>query len=234
MATVAPNRLPTLALGYALILAITIAGFWDSFFSKPFDSDAAHFIHGVAATGWIVLLIVQSLLIRNRNARLHMAIGRWSPVIVVPLVGAGFFVIRAMMEATYLTPRLRLYLAASDFMLLGLFVLLYVGGIHWRRDRGLHSRLMGATVLTGVMQATVRLMPHGDSWAGSLIGRIHLSYLLIELILGGLIANDWRHGRLRWPLPATLAAFVFIHWALWRAPDQPWFMELVRAFGFRG
>ena len=86
MATVAPNRLPTLALGYALILAITIAGFWDSFFSKPFDSDAAHFIHGVAATGWIVLLIVQSLLIRNRNARLHMAIGRWSPVIVVPLV----------------------------------------------------------------------------------------------------------------------------------------------------
>lgn len=221
-------RVGPLAWGFGAVLLVTIGGFWPSFFSNPLSNDTVHIVHGLAATGWILLLITQSLLITARRGRLHMAIGRWSPLLVMILLGAALLMVHSMMLAHYATPELRLTLAASDLFGLVLFAALYGAALVFRCTRSLHSRLMGSTVLVGVPPAVGRLLPFSFNTS------LDLSYVAVEVALLALIANDARRGHLRWSFPALLGAFAVIHWALWQAPHWDWFRVVARVLGFPG
>jgi hypothetical protein len=228
--TDAPGRL---IWGFGAILAITVAGFWPSFFSDPLSNDTAHIIHGTAATGWLLLLMLQSWLIATRRHRLHKTLGRWSPLLVAVLIGAAVQMVHTMLTGP-MPANIALMLAASDICGLMLFVALYGAALYFRRTRALHSRLMGTTVLVGVPPAIGRLLPAGPGWAGSFYGRVSLSYIFIEIVLLALIANDARRAQLRWPFPAALAAFALTHAWFGIAPASPAFRSMAGVFGFPG
>src|SRR5690349_17585623 len=75
--------------GYYFIglFAVTIAGFWPSYFAKFFNGTASfgfyfHF-HALMMSLWIALLILQPILIRRKQLYLHRLLGKLSYAIYV-------------------------------------------------------------------------------------------------------------------------------------------------------
>ena len=69
-------------------ILVTLGGFWPTFFSRLDEVDAAHMLHGMLATGWLVLVLVQASLIGIRKPRWHRVLG-WLSLPWFVLLGAG-------------------------------------------------------------------------------------------------------------------------------------------------
>lgn len=74
----------------ALMLVLTLAGFWPQYFSAPFGGTMAdharHWIvhlHAAIFTGWMAMFIAQALAIRTGRGALHHRLGPW-------MAGYGF------------------------------------------------------------------------------------------------------------------------------------------------
>jgi len=77
--------------GIALALvaiAVTLVGFWATFFSQLSHVDAAHMLHGTASTGWLILVLAQATLIRYRQFKWHRVIG-WSSLLLLAVLLAS-------------------------------------------------------------------------------------------------------------------------------------------------
>ncbi|WCT73885.1 hypothetical protein PQ455_01235 [Sphingomonas naphthae] len=218
-------------LWFLLAFAVILAGFWPSFFSQPAGNDAAHAAHGLFATLWLILLVAQSALIRARRRALHRRIGWASIGLAVLLVATSLNLVRIMLADPAGFPIwLRLTLAYIDLTTITLFVGLYAAAILWRRDRVVHSRLAGSTVLVAMIPALGRF--YGMNYpVGGLPGALDPSFWTVEVILLVAVLLDWRGGRLRWPFPVALAAFVAIHLTYPIGSQSAAFAVLARAMG---
>jgi hypothetical protein len=144
-----------------ITFAVIFVGFARTFFLKPlFDTPALApllHVHGVVATLWPVLMIVQVALIRARNYQLHRTLG------MVGVVVAVMFVITASMMS-FGKPRPTE--AARAILILPMhqlvfFSLAVAAGIRFRRDAASHKRLMYLatfiTVMTGLRRCLTLL-----------------------------------------------------------------------------
>ena len=68
-----------------LAALVTIIGFFPSYFSRLTVTDTAHHLHGITATAWILLLIVQPWLYKTGKLSLHRNLGK-SSYVLVPLI----------------------------------------------------------------------------------------------------------------------------------------------------
>lgn len=144
-----PNRL---AHFYVLALfPLAALAFWPSYVSQLSTASAEFHAHGMTATLWLMLLVVQSLTIHRDQRQLHRALGLTS-LVLFPLFlmgGAGIFfgmadryVAGEPFQAMY-APRL----AWLDFAGVGGFAYCYYEALRNRRKVHLHSRYMLATVI---------------------------------------------------------------------------------------
>jgi len=144
-----------------LTFAVIFVGFARTFFLKPlFDTPALaplFQVHGVVATLWPVLMIVQVALIRTRKYQLHRTLG------MVGVVVAVMFVITASMMSI---GKPRPTEAARAILILPMhqlvfFSLAVAAGIRFRRDAASHKRLMYLatfiTVMTGLRRCLTLL-----------------------------------------------------------------------------
>lgn len=61
-----------------VILLLSVWGFSDNLFwdvGQPSNSDPKFIVHGLFCLAWMVMLVVQTSLVRQRNVRLHMKLG---------------------------------------------------------------------------------------------------------------------------------------------------------------
>jgi hypothetical protein len=137
--------------------AVIFVGFARSFFLKPlFDTPALSpvlHLHGVVATLWPVLMIVQVALIRARNYQLHRTLG------MVGIVVAAVFVITAAMASIGKprpTEEMRALLILPMHWLV-FFSLAVAAGIRFRREAATHKRLMYLATFITVMTGMRRL-----------------------------------------------------------------------------
>src|SRR5436190_21416450 len=85
--------------GMAVALLLTaVAGFGPTYFFKPIHPSPPlppllH-VHGMVFTAWLVLLIVQSGLVRAERADLHKRLGLFGAALAVGVVILGFLVAR--------------------------------------------------------------------------------------------------------------------------------------------
>ena len=220
---------------FAGALAVTLIGFWPSFFSNPAGLDAAHVIHGSVATLWMGMLILQSWLISHRHYRPHRWIGRASLAVVPVLVVSGLMMVRAMLSDPRGLPNdLRLTLAYLDVTSLTLFVALYVCALVWRKTRVLHSRLMGSTVLVAVIPALGRVFAIHVPAIKGLAGALDPSFWVVEAVLVGLILHDLRRKLTPPPYFVVLGVFAAIQLTMFHAPRMEPFLHLARALGYSG
>jgi hypothetical protein len=125
---------------------------------------------------------------------------------------------------------LRLSLVFLDVGFLVLFVAAYAAGLRFRRNRALHARLMGSTILIGLGPALGRLYAQQIPAVHGLAGALTWALWTIEAVLALAILLELWSDRVRWPFPMMLAAFLAIQaGSVWATGDT--FAGWARAAG---
>ncbi len=108
--------------------------------------------HGVVMSGWVVLLLAESALIAAHRVRWHRWLGTfgvfWAGLVVI--VGTATTLRASAREVhapTAFTP-VQLTITGLELTEMLLFALLVAGAVWWRRQGGIHKRLMLLTIIT--------------------------------------------------------------------------------------
>jgi uncharacterized membrane protein len=199
---------------FAIALALVGFGFWPSFFSALAVQQHAILIHGISATLWMALPIVQALLYR-RHRTFHRRLGYASLALAAVVVISGLYVIQTMI----LTNSNPISLVSIKFVLLDLtgialfVVFLYLAIRSARRhDVALHLRLMACTAIIPLEAANERtailIMPGLAPDFGT---ALYASLLSMEAICVALVLAEWRLDRIRWPFSFMLGYYLVMH-----------------------
>lgn len=141
------------ALG-AWFLLVTMVGFSPSFYLRPPGNPLASYlvVHGVFATAWILLFIVQAGLISATKRKLHATLGWLSMPLCLAVVVTGLLV---TFKASAWRADPILGAALNIATMAALVVLVALGALHRRRpDR--HKRFMAAAYMIFVGPAASR------------------------------------------------------------------------------
>jgi hypothetical protein len=194
--------------------------------SRLRDTDFSHHLHGIAATLWLLLLLTQTILVRQRLMSLHQALGRASLFLAPVFVVSGLLLVKDMAGGHNEFQRLfGARLGLLDIGAVVYFAIAYGLALHWRRRRALHARLMFSTALLAMPPVLARIVIGNVPGVDSFETGFQLSYVVCELITAGLLLSDWREGEPRAPYAALIvffaiqqAAFVALPgWAAWTA-----------------
>ena len=186
---------------FLVFIPLTFLGFYKTYFvlSPEYVGtvDMYTHIHAFTASIWISLLIVQPLLIRSRNFRLHRTFGKISYFVFFALIlsfipqmikeyGKGLFPLNA----------------SFDIVLLMLF---YFLAIKHKKAVAVHMRYMIAIALIFVGPTLGRIIFF--LFELDQLGPLQIPYLLVIAILLGLIFWDKKNGRNFKPYLVAVAAF---------------------------
>lgn len=214
-----------------LTIAFTLFGFFPSFFANPLALDAWHLVHGIAATGWVALVLVQASLIRRRSFAMHRTLGWSSLALFAVLVVSSLKLVQIMLSGASGMPiELGRLLGFSDLVTLPLMIGLYAAALVLRSDRHVHSRLVSGTLLVGVIPAAGRAFA-AIPWLEGLRGALHPTYLMVLAVLALAIWRDRQEGRLRWPFPLMFAWFAAAYAGVFWIAEGPWFTSVALAIG---
>lgn len=203
-ATPASNDRPFFIALVSATLLLAFAGFAPSYYLKYwFDTPPLQFwvhVHAVLFTAWLVLLLVQSSLIRVRKHAVHARLGQWGLAVAALMVVTAVIVI---LQKPRLTEASRAFIF-TPLLSLAMFSVLVTLAIRFRRDGATHKRLM-LLATTLVMGAPItRLMMMVGIGPGPYLHHV----LIYALLLLPLVIHDlWRLGRLH---PATLWGGLFL------------------------
>lgn len=211
------------AFYFLLALLIAVAGFWPSYFAQLPQTDAAHHLHGISATAWMLLLIAQAWLQRTRRRAAHRWLGRASILIVIAFVLSGALMMQAMLRSSSpFSQHFGVRLAFLDLTSVLFFVLAYGAAIAQRRNVQLHARWMASTALLVLPPALSRFLGNYVPGVESFDQALHGAYFLVEAAVLVLIWQDWRSGGLRAPYLALLALFVIQQSLVGSVSDAAW------------
>lgn len=160
------------AMVAALVLSVVI-GFAPTYYlrssfpgSQEFAPPEAFFyaIHGTVNTAWMVLILVQTWLVRGRHLRLHRLLGMLSMVVAMGVAGTGVYgaLLAGARDRGFMAPPF----APEVFLLVplldaALFALLIGAAIVYRRRPQAHKRLILLGTLSMCQAALVRITPAG-------------------------------------------------------------------------
>lgn len=217
-------------LYFLLAMAIIIAGFFPSFFNQLHQTDLLHHIHGMSATAWLLLLVIQPFLYSRNQISLHRKLGKLSFVLVPLLLFGGVKMVQLMISRQSEYPPLEAFrLSFIDVLSMIAFVAFYVMAIYHRSSTGLHARYMASTVILLIPPGLTRLllrMPGVDSFTKGL----NINFILIEIALLLLLLDDRkRDGAFSRPYLIVTAVIVFLHATLPFARNWPWWQSFMNA-----
>jgi uncharacterized membrane protein len=218
---------------FAAIFALTFYGFWPSFFSALRESDVGHTIHGFTASGWMMVVVVQSAIMRSRWRRWHRKIGCASLPLAAATVLSGIYMIKIMVARDDV-PLLDFEFFYIDLTALILFVILLWRAIiaAQRRDIGLHLRLMACTAIIPLEAALERVFAITfPVWVPNYTVTLTWSLVTLELLMLALILGEIWYRRLRWPFPVMLAYYLVSHLTIVPVASAAWFQGAAKWFG---
>ena len=187
-----------------LILAIVVYGFSFTVSKNLIHStqpgQVSRYVHAFVFSAWLLFFIVQSVLVRARNVRLHRALGWFGVANGVAVVAAGVWVT--------VRSQPRIVWPAGFFSMVAFGACLALA-VYWRRKPELHRRLLlvGTCVLTNAAFARFPFPIvgglYGFAWADTLLllgmgrdlwvdRRVHPVYLWVApLLVGAELAVLW-------------------------------------------
>jgi len=144
---------------FIALFLLAIIGFWQSYFSQLFDDiDGYVHFHAVTMLFWIILLITQAFIIRNKKYPLHRFVGKISyvlvPLIIISLILLAHNQIVIREDGISFS---RLYILFLQLSLLAIFIIAYVLAIVYRKHPAYHARYMISTALTLIDPAVARI-----------------------------------------------------------------------------
>lgn len=177
-------------------------------------------LHAAAFVGWLGLLTVQILLVRNRMPKVHMNLG-WIGLMLVPIMTYSGITAELYSQRFYIQRTE----GGLDFFILPLMYTLVfptfalAGLLFARRDPAAHKRLivMATTVIVGAAYARWWGEPLEARFGDHYIGMVVNSFTGTNLILGSAIAYDLLtrgrpHRVYVIGMPAILATQILCSW----------------------
>jgi hypothetical protein len=224
-----------------IFLILAVLAFSPKYFSQWGRTmpEGIHF-HGLTMTGWLLMLIAQSLLIKFNLNKLHRWLGLLSYVLA-PLVFVAIvnLIYQQFARAPYLRP---FYLYFLALVLVGAvaFAILYVLAIAYRMQSMVHARLMVATLFPLVTPVTDRLFSRYFPAIAEYMPRIDqvpilptAGFIIADLVLLVLFIWDWKNKNNLFPFSAALIVLLSYHLSVftlyrfdWWADFCMWFVSL--------
>jgi len=138
------HQFPKAHLWLLIPFFLTILGFYFSYWSKLSEVPFRHHGHGITATLWYVLLVIQPYVYNNKSLKLHRKIG------FIGLFLAGGVVFSALQVIPYnivsgLTDYLKYGLTFYDFVALMGFSLSVIMAMLKSKSKDKHARWMIST-----------------------------------------------------------------------------------------
>lgn len=172
-------------------------------------------VHALACSGWVVLFLVQSGLVRLRGLRLHRRLGWFGAGlgIALPLLGVATALVMRQWHVRQ-EPVHDAFLAISFNDMLT-FAVSFGLALHWRRQPAFHRRLMLIATCALTVAAFARfpraLVP-ANTWYLYVDGLIGLG-LLRDLVVDGRVHQVYRIG-----LPCVMAGQALALYLAFAAP----------------
>ena len=189
---------PNAHLWMVLPLLIATLGFyftyWSVFVDVPFDQH----LHGLSATLWFALLVVQPLLQKHNNLVLHRKIGFIGLFLAGAVVFSALQIVRNNLVNDALQPVLRYGLTWGDFLFLLGFSHAVLMAMWRSKDKAAHARYMIASAIWALLPALSRLIyfpiliAYGYPPPMRFLTVVYLSVGLILAAVGIMIAIDYR------------------------------------------
>lgn len=177
----------------AIVLVVTIIGFWPSYFSIIDDARLEFHAHAVTATAWIILVGFQSWSIHHRLTGLHRNVGKIS-LFLFPLLIASFVMIINVSASRFLKGDSQFWQQFGPIIgfimvtAISAYLVLFVQALRYRRNVFLHA---------GYMLATPFIL-----WESS-FGRVINQFVpSLQGVLDGIVVSDI--------MAAALAIFLFL------------------------
>jgi hypothetical protein len=198
---------------FIFLLCLAVFGFFKTYFGLfPHFNDhttaIVHF-HVFVLVLWIILLIVQPLLIRQKKYAVHRSIGRFTyvlvPLIILSFIGMMTKQINETASTNLMAILDGLYMPLTDTLLFSTF---YILAIINRHNVAVHMRYMIMTGLVFVDASFIRSLAiwfHVDFFYAALI-----SISFVDLIILALIIADKRNGRAYKPFLLSLILFAAV------------------------
>ncbi len=211
------------------VLLVTVAGFWASYFTQIGKVPLAFHVHAFSATSWLLLLILQSVAIHQRNNAFHRLVGKAS-FVFFPLLIVGFVMIInvsadrfASQESPFIAvlgPAFGIGMAIAIAAYLTLFYL----ALRHRRDVKLHAGYMLATPMILFESPFSRIIDQFFPWMNfigsegprQVLDVIAISDVIVAIFAMVLYLMNRKHGA-----PWLVVTFFVLLQAIvmWIAPD---------------
>ncbi|MFZ6780482.1 hypothetical protein ACO0LD_26930 [Undibacterium sp. Ji83W] len=194
---------------FAALFLLVLIGFYPSYFGRLAQLDFKHHFHGMVATVWMLMLVLQSWLATHRRLDIHRTIGKLSMVIAPLFIISGILIMQVMLSSKNgFSKAFGSRLAFVDITTMMGFATAYCLAIHYRRTRALHSRWMACTALLAFPPAAARIFGNFIPGINSFPASFHAGYFLTDIILLGLIAHDLRLGKYKTPFWMVLGIMI--------------------------
>lgn len=220
------RQIQQLYFGYLFIalLPLAVLAFWKTYFSGVLRShDSFHFyfhFHVVAAVCWLVLLIVQPILFRQKKLALHRKLGKLSYLFFPLLMVSIILLAHYRYLATKDPEPVQLLIPFKDIIiaLYGFSIALY-----YKKRIMLHARGMLLTGLVFLEPVLVRIFSNYFlPWPYSMYVVMGLIYSIFILI----IISERKTKEGRWIFPPVFVFYILVHLAIL----NNWNMTFFNAF----
>ena len=134
-----------------VVIAVIVAGFWPSYFAVWGEVPWQFHAHGVAASIWVLMVLMQSWTVHRGQLPLHRAVGKSSLILFPFLIGGLAAIIDVTGKGFVAGDYIRTTFGGEFLIGLGLaaaaYVLLYYRALKYRRKVWSHAGYMLATPL---------------------------------------------------------------------------------------
>ncbi len=177
---------------------IAIAGFSFSYWSRFTEAPFQHHLHGLTATAWFILLLVQPYLYTKKNFDLHRNLGFIGIFLAGGVVFSAFQVVPNNIGSESLPPVLQYGLTYIDFVAVFGFSASVILAMINRKKLVVHARYMISTAFWALIPAFARLVYfplvilHGQPTPISFAQVIYLCVAATVAALAVMIWLDYR------------------------------------------
>lgn len=212
-------------------LVVVLLGFSTTYFSRLSDFSPPYHVHGISATLWMILLIVQPYLFQKGKLKAHRYLG-WSSLVLIPtIVICGIIMMRMMIQGQEnYPPNLVYQLAFIDACTLLSFALLYAMALIYRRKLKLHSKFMVATIFGPLLPALARMFLFTFGIASNFNQALTYSYMAIEIALLLIIWKERNEKEIKLTYIPFLIFIMIQHGLMYYSDEWSWWKVLMDNF----
>ena len=156
--TLSPTLFPKAHLWLLIPFALTIAGFYISYWSRFTDAPFRQHMHGLTSTAWYILVVLQPWLIHNKPAKFHRKVGIVAVFLSGGVVFSAFQVMPYQVVNDFLPDVLKYGFSFGDICALTGFSICVILGVLKANKMNIHARWMICTVFWILLPATARLL----------------------------------------------------------------------------